>query len=84
MPSVGKKKRGFAAMAPEEQRRIASRGGQAAHEQDVAPEFDGEEARRAGRKGGQKTSRDRAHMAAIGRRGGRRSGQVRARKKEKP
>jgi uncharacterized protein len=46
-------KRGFASMDPEEQREIASMGGKAAHEQGTAHEFDSEEAREAGRKGGQ-------------------------------
>ncbi len=40
-------------MDPEEQRKIASQGGQAAHESGNAHEFSSEEARVAGRKGGQ-------------------------------
>ena len=47
-----KEKRGFAAMPPEQQRLIASRGGKAAHEQGVAHEWNKEEARMAGKKGG--------------------------------
>lgn len=66
-PSV---KRGFAAMDAEQQRAIASRGGQAAHQKGTAHEFSSEEARRAGQKGGEAVSRDRAHMSAIGRKGG--------------
>src|SRR5206468_5948654 len=62
--------RGFAALDPEEQREIASAGGRAAHEKGTAHEFDSEEAAEAGRKGGEKVSRDRAHMAEIGRKGG--------------
>jgi len=46
------KGRGFAAMDPEEQRKIASQGGKAAHESGHAHEFDSEEAQEAGRKGG--------------------------------
>ncbi|MBD0277388.1 MAG: general stress protein [Flavisolibacter sp.] len=46
-------RRGFAAMDPERQRRIASEGGRAAHKQGVAHEWSSEEARAAGRKGGQ-------------------------------
>jgi general stress protein YciG len=65
------KKRGFAAMAPEEQREIASKGGRAAHERGSAHEFDSAEASAAGRKGGEAVSRDREHMAEIGRKGGR-------------
>ncbi|MDQ3845732.1 MAG: general stress protein [Bacteroidota bacterium] len=40
-------------MDPERQRRIASEGGRAAHKQGVAHEWSSEEARAAGRKGGQ-------------------------------
>ncbi|MDQ3058892.1 MAG: KGG domain-containing protein [Pseudomonadota bacterium] len=46
-------KRGFASMDPEKQRDIASQGGKAAHEKGTAHEFSSEEAREAGRKGGQ-------------------------------
>lgn len=63
-------KRGFAAMDEATQRSIASKGGQAAHQKGTAHEFDSEEARRAGQKGGEAVSRDRAHMATIGRKGG--------------
>ncbi|MGV7209956.1 KGG domain-containing protein [Oxalobacteraceae bacterium A2-2] len=63
-------KRGFAAMDAETQRQIASKGGQAAHQRGTAHEFDSEEARLAGQKGGQAVSRDREHMAEIGRKGG--------------
>ncbi len=48
-----KSRRGFAAMRPERQREIASQGGRAAHEQGVAHEWNKDEARVAGRKGGQ-------------------------------
>jgi general stress protein YciG len=63
-------KRGFAAMDQQLQREIASKGGQAAHQKGTAHEFDSEEARLAGKKGGAMVSRDREHMAEIGRRGG--------------
>ncbi|MES2740310.1 MAG: KGG domain-containing protein [Pseudomonadota bacterium] len=66
----GTSKRGFAAMDEQQQREIASKGGQAAHQKGTAHEFDSEEARRAGQKGGEAVSRDRAHMAEIGRKGG--------------
>jgi general stress protein YciG len=66
--------RGFAGMDPERQRQIASLGGRAAHESGRAHEFDSEEARAAGRKGGEVVSQNRAHMAEIGRRGGEASG----------
>jgi general stress protein YciG len=45
--------RGFASMSPEQQRQIASKGGQAAHKKGVAHEWTSEEARAAGKKGGQ-------------------------------
>jgi len=66
----GPAKRGFAAMDQNQQREIASKGGQAAHQKGTAHEFDSEEARRAGQKGGEAVSRNRAHMADIGRKGG--------------
>lgn len=46
--------------------------GNAAHARGTAHEFTSEEARAAGRKGGHTVSRDRQHMAEIGRRGGKR------------
>ena len=66
----GRSRRGFAAMDAEKQREIASKGGRAAHEKGTAHEFSADEARDAGRKGGATVSRDRNHMAEIGRRGG--------------
>lgn len=48
----GKKRRGFAAMSPEKQRAIASKGGKMAHLNGVAHKWTPEEAREAGRKGG--------------------------------
>ena len=44
--------RGFAAMDAEKQRAIASMGGRAAHRSGNAHEFDADEAREAGRRGG--------------------------------
>jgi len=69
--------RGFASMDPERQREIASEGGKAAHEKGTAHEFDSEEARAAGRKGGEAISQNREHMAEIGRKGGQSSGNSR-------
>jgi general stress protein YciG len=63
-------RRGFAAMEETKRRQIASRGGRAAHEAGNAHEWNEREATEAGRKGGQKVSRNREHMAAIGRKGG--------------
>ena len=51
-----KSNRGFASMDPQRQREIASEGGRAAHEKGTAHEFTSEEAREAGRKGGQARS----------------------------
>ena len=63
-------KRGFASMDPAKQREIASKGGRAAHQKGTAHEFTSDEARVAGRKGGEAVSRDRTHMSVIGREGG--------------
>ncbi len=73
-----KSNRGFASMDQSKQREIASKGGKAAHAQGRAHEFTPDEARTAGRKGGEVVSRDRAHMAAIGRAGGQARGRNRA------
>lgn len=64
------KRVGFAAMSPEKQREIASKGGKTAHAKGSAHEFTPEEAREAGRKGGEVVSKNHEHMAAIGRLGG--------------
>ena len=53
MEAVRKERRGFASMSPEKQREIASKGGRAAHEKGTAHEWTPDEARNAGRKGGQ-------------------------------
>ena len=53
MDGVRKERRGFASMSPEKQREIASKGGRAAHEKGTAHEWTPDEARNAGRKGGQ-------------------------------
>jgi hypothetical protein len=49
--------RGFAAMDAEKQKEIARKGGRAAHEQGVAHEWSSNEAREAGKKGGQSRGR---------------------------
>ena len=60
--------RGFASMDPQRQREIASEGGKAAHEKGTAHEFTSEEARAAGRKGGQSRSKNnRANKATADR-----------------
>ncbi len=53
MTAERKERRGFASMSPERQREIASKGGRAAHEKGTAHEWNADEARSAGRKGGQ-------------------------------
>jgi general stress protein YciG len=77
--SRSRSNRGFASMDREKQKEIASKGGRAAHAKGTAHEFDSGEAREAGRKGGMAVSRNREHMAAIGRRGGEARGQARNR-----
>jgi uncharacterized protein len=49
----GQSGRGFAGMDKEKQKQIASEGGRAAHESGNAHEFSSEEAREAGKKGGE-------------------------------
>lgn len=60
-------------MDREKQREIARKGGKAAHQKGTAHEFTTDEARAAGRKGGESVSSDRAHMSRIGRLGGKSS-----------
>jgi general stress protein YciG len=68
---------GFASMDRGKQREIARKGGMAAHRKGTAHEFTAEEARFAGRKGGQQVASNRGHMIEIGRLGGRRSAERR-------
>ncbi|HVG42565.1 MAG TPA: KGG domain-containing protein [Chitinophagaceae bacterium] len=56
--------RGFAALDPEKQKLIARQGGQAAHQQGVAHQWTSEEAREAGRKGGQNSGSRRNNNGA--------------------
>lgn len=51
-PPPKKKRRGFAAMHPDKQKEIASKGGKSAHAKGTAHQFTSEEAREAGTKGG--------------------------------
>lgn len=62
-------KRGFGSMDPERQKEIAALGGRMAHAKGTAHEWTSDEAKTAGRKGGESVSKDRSHMAAIGRLG---------------
>lgn len=69
MSETGRKeRRGFASMSPEKQREIASKGGRAAHQKGTAHEWNSEEARTAGRKGGQvsRGGRGRLPEAMVG------------------
>jgi uncharacterized protein len=56
---ITKRPRGFAAMDPVKHKELARRGGVAAHRAGTAHEFNSEEARNAGRKGGQATQSKR-------------------------
>ncbi len=51
-------------MSPEKQREIASKGGRAAHQKGTAHEWTSEEARQAGRKGGQVSRGGRGRLIA--------------------
>ena len=61
-----KERRGFASMSPEKQREIASKGGRAAHEKGSAHEWTSDEARTAGRKGGQISRGGRGRVDVSG------------------
>jgi len=54
-------------MSPEKQREIASKGGRAAHQKGTAHEWTPEEARTAGRKGGQISRGGRGRLGPEGR-----------------
>jgi general stress protein YciG len=63
--SERKERRGFASMSPEKQREIASKGGRAAHAKGTAHEWTSEEARSAGRKGGQISRGGRGRLSPM-------------------
>ena len=65
MDGVRKERRGFASMSPEKQREIASKGGRAAHEKGTAHEWTPDEARQAGRKGGQISRGGRGRLVSV-------------------
>jgi uncharacterized protein len=52
-------------MSPEKQREIASKGGRAAHEKGTAHEWTADEARNAGRKGGQVSRGGRGRLVVL-------------------
>jgi general stress protein YciG len=60
-----KDRRGFSSMSPEKQRAIASKGGRAAHKKGTAHEWTSEEARAAGRKGGEVSRGGRGRVKAA-------------------
>lgn len=66
MDAVRKERRGFASMSMEKQREIASKGGRAAHEKGTAHEWTPDEARAAGRKGGQISRGGRGRLVPPG------------------
>ncbi len=53
-------------MSPDKQREIASKGGRAAHEKGTAHEWTADEARSAGRKGGQVSRGGRGRLVVSG------------------
>ena len=65
MDGIRKERRGFASMSPEKQREIASKGGRAAHEKGTAHEWTPDEARNAGRKGGQISRGGRGRLVSA-------------------
>src|SRR3954447_14659417 len=76
--SANTRSRGFAPMDSNKQRESARKGGKAAHAKGTAHEFTADEARAAGRKGGERVSSNRDHMSRIGRIGGKSSASRRA------
>jgi len=60
MTEKEKKKRGFAALTPEQRKEISSKGGKAAHSKGVAHCWTSQEAIEAGKLGGQATRRNKA------------------------
>jgi len=71
-------------MDPEKARAIRRLGGQTAQRIGKGHTFTPEEARQAGKKGGQAISQNRGHMAEIGRRGGENSRRSRLSAKNQP
>jgi uncharacterized protein len=62
---MAKSRRGFASMDPHKQQSIARLGGIASHQKGTAHEFTSEEAREAGRKGGEARARKRNRRSRI-------------------
>jgi general stress protein YciG len=81
--ALSRSRRGFACMDGSLQRAISSKGGKAAHAKGRAHEFTADEAREAGRKGGYSVSKNREHMARIGREGGKARSRAQREKRER-
>lgn len=64
------KKRGFAALDPEQRRALASKGGKSSHAKGTLYVFSNEQRRIGGKHGGAVVSANVAHMVEIGRKGG--------------
>lgn len=62
MTKIKKGPQGFASMSPEKQREVASKGGKAAHVKGTAHEWTPDEAREAGKKGGQQSRGGRGRL----------------------
>ena len=62
---MSKEDRGFARMDRAKQREIASKGGKAAHQKGTAHEWNSEEARAAGRKGGMASRGGRGRLTTT-------------------
>lgn len=60
-----KSRRGFAAMSTDMQKKIASKGGKAAHKQGVAHKWDAKAAAEAGRKGGVASRGGRGKLPVV-------------------
>jgi len=65
-----KGRKGLASMDPAKVRQITSMGGKQSQRSGKGNKFTSAQARVAGKKGGETVAGDRAHMAAIGRKGG--------------
>ncbi|SRR5258705_5228168 len=63
-------RKGFQSLSQEKRKENSAKGGRAAHLKGTAHEFTSNEAREAGRIGGEIVSRNREHMADLGRLGG--------------
>ncbi len=69
---MAQSRRGLASADEWTRSRVASEGGRAAHQKGTAHEFNSDEARKAGRKGGEVTARThgKSFYKEIGRKGG--------------